>query len=72
MAPYVLADLGKLPEEQGEWAAGAALKILGGTPVSEIAIEQNKKGRLILNLNLAEKLEIVFSPSLLKSAKIIE
>lgn len=72
MAPYVLADLGKLPEEQGEWATQTALKILGGTPVSEIAVEQNKKGRLILNLNLAEKLEIIFPPSVLKNAEITE
>jgi hypothetical protein len=72
MAPYVLADLGKLPEEQGEWAAGAALKILDGTPVSDILIEQNKKGRLILNLDLADKLGIVFPPSVLKNAETTE
>jgi len=70
MASYVLADVGKVPEEQGEWAAQAALKILGGTSPADIPIEQNKKGRLILNLDLAEKLNITFPPSVLKNAEI--
>jgi len=62
--------VGKVPEEQGEWAAQAALKILGGTSPADIPIEQNKKGRLILNLDLAEKLNITFPPSVLKNAEI--
>jgi hypothetical protein len=70
MASYVLADVGKVPEEQGEWAAQAALKILGGTSPADIPIEQNKKARLILNLDLAEKLNITFPPSVLKNAEI--
>ncbi|MCS7009995.1 MAG: ABC transporter substrate-binding protein [Anaerolineales bacterium] len=72
MAPYVLATLAKLPEEQGEWAAQTALQILQGTPVNQIAIAQNKRGRLILNLSLAEKLQIILPPSLLKNAEIIQ
>jgi len=70
MGSYVLVNVGKVPEEQGEWAAQAALKILGGTSPADIPIEQNKKGRLILNLDLAEKLNITFPPSVLKNAEI--
>lgn len=72
MSPYVLLNMSKLPTEQGEWAARSALKILSGTPVSGLPVEQNKKGRLILNLGLAEKLNIVFPPSVLKTAETIE
>lgn len=70
MAPYVLVTLGKVSEEQGEWAAQAALRILDGTPVSDISIAQNKKTRLFLNLNIAEKLDVIFPPSVLKNAEI--
>jgi len=70
MAPYVLVALAKSAEEQGEWSAQAALRILDGTPVSEIPVTENKKGELILNLNIAEKLDVVFSPSLLRNAEV--
>jgi hypothetical protein len=70
MAPYALIALAKKSEEQGEWAAQAALRILDGTPISEIPVAENKEGRLILNLNIAEKMDVVFPPSMLKNAEI--
>ena len=70
MAPYSLLTLAKSPEEQGEWSAKAALSILDGTPVSSIPVTENKKGKLILNLALAEKLGVVFAPSMLKNADV--
>ena len=70
MAPYSLLTLAKSPEEQGEWSAKAALNILDGTPVSSIPVTENKKGKLILNLVLAEKLGVVFAPSMLKNAEV--
>jgi len=70
MAPYVLITLAKSSQEQGEWAGQAALQILDGTPVSEIPVVENKKGELILNLNVAEKLDVIFSPSLLRNAEV--
>ena len=72
MAPFVMVTLAKSGKEQGVWAAETALSILGGTPVSEIPVTQNKKGELIVNLVLADKLGIVFSPSILKNATILE
>ena len=39
--------MAKSPEEQGDWAAKSALRILDGTPVSSIAVAENKKGELI-------------------------
>lgn len=70
MAPYSLLTLAKSPEEQGEWSATAALSILDGTPVSSIPVVENKKGKLVLNLTLAEKLGVVFAPSMLKNAEV--
>jgi ABC-type uncharacterized transport system substrate-binding protein len=70
MAPYSLVTLAKSPEEQGEWSAKAALRILDGTRPAEIPVVENKKGKLILNLELAKKLGVVFAPSMLKNAEI--
>ena len=71
MAPYAMLTLAKSAQEQGEWSAQAALSILGGTPPSDIPVAENKKGQLIVNLELADKLGVVFAPSLLKNAVIL-
>jgi hypothetical protein len=71
MAPYSLLTLAKSAEEQGELAAQITLRILDGTPPSEIQVTENKKGQLIVNLDLADKLGVVFAPSLLKNAMIL-
>ena len=70
MVPYSLLALTKVPEEQGEWSAQTALRIIDGTPVSSIPVVENKKGNLALNLRMAEKLGVVFPPSMLKNAEI--
>ena len=71
MAPYSLLTLAKSAKEQGVWSAQAALQIIDGTPVSEIPVSENKKGEMIVNLDLADKLGVVFAPSLLKNALIL-
>jgi len=71
MAPYSLLTLAKSAKEQGIWSAQAALQILDGTPVSEISVVENKKGEMIVNLDFADKLGVVFAPSLLKNALIL-
>lgn len=70
MAPYTLMVLGLVPKEHGQWAAETALEVLGGTPISDIPATENKQGELILNLDVAEQMDIVFTPSLLKNAQI--
>jgi len=72
IAPYSLLSLAKRSEEQGEWAATTALKILDGTAPSDIPIVENEQGSIILNLVLAEKLDVFFSPSILRNATIID
>ena len=72
MAPYSLLTLAKSGREQGQWSAQTALQIFDGIPVLNIPFGENKQGDLIVNLILADKLDVVFSPSLLKNAKIID
>lgn len=62
----------KSGEVQGEWAANTALDILAGTNPSDIPLAYNKRGDVELNLELAEQLDISFSPDLLKVAEIHE
>jgi ABC-type uncharacterized transport system substrate-binding protein len=40
--------------------------------VSSIPVAENKKGKLVLNLALAEKLGVVFAPSMLKNAEVYQ
>ena len=68
MTPLVLITMGKIPEEQGEFAAQVALGILRGHPPSDYPVVPNKKAALGVNLVIAEKLGIVFTPAMLKNA----
>lgn len=49
-----LMNFEKVSREQGEWAAGAALEILGGASASSIDIVQNKQGHVVINGKVAE------------------
>lgn len=64
-----MLGVGKLPEEQGRWAALAALKILDGTPPSRIPLAHNKEGQLYFNRKIAARLGITEFPPL---AEIVE
>ncbi|MRR18234.1 MAG: hypothetical protein EG826_17470 [Deltaproteobacteria bacterium] len=71
IAPFVLIDYAKLAEEQGELAAGMAIKILSGTSPKDIPVVSNKKGQMYVNLAIAKKLGIQFPLETLKAAKVI-
>jgi ABC-type uncharacterized transport system substrate-binding protein len=60
----------KVLGEQGEWAVRTALEIINGKAPSDIPVTQNKQGEIIVNLDLAEKLDIAFSAEILKNAQI--
>lgn len=68
MAPYALLALAKTGQEQGQWAAEAALQVLQNTPIAEIPVVENQIGLLILNLNVASALDVAFPPAVLRSA----
>jgi ABC-type uncharacterized transport system substrate-binding protein len=71
MTPLVLVTMGKVPEEQGEHAAGVALKILRGARPADIPVAENQRAVLGLNLELADRLGVAFAPSMLKNAGIV-
>lgn len=72
MMKYALVGYTKIPNEQGEWAAAAALKIIDGTAPSDIPPTTNTKGNLFVNLNIAKKLNVVIQPDLIKNATVIK
>jgi hypothetical protein len=68
---WVLLGVSKVSQEQGDYAARCALRILEGVRPSEIPVVTNKKGILALNLKIAEKLGVIFTPTMLRSATIV-
>ena len=69
--PYNVLCISKSANEHGAWAGEAALRILNDTKPTNIPIEINKEGSLAFNLILAEKLNIIFSLSDLRTAETI-
>jgi ABC-type uncharacterized transport system substrate-binding protein len=72
LMPVSMVGLIKVAEEQGEWSAVTALKILDGASPASIPIAQNKKASVSLNAKLAAKAGIVFPAALLKNATIVK
>ena len=71
MADYSLVTIATSPEEQGEWSARTALKILDGMPPGEIPLAQNKHAQIYLNMRLAKLLDIRFPMTLLNNAHLL-
>jgi len=71
MMPFTTMGFVKIPQEQGEWAAQAALDILAGKAPNEIPIVQNKKGKLLINLKIANSIGLIFHNAILKNAEVI-
>ncbi|MBN2298157.1 MAG: ABC transporter substrate-binding protein [Deltaproteobacteria bacterium] len=73
ITPYALMGATLMPEEQGQWSARTALKILDGTPPSSIKIAMNKKINLIVNQKIADAMGIKIKEQDIQSAdKIIK
>jgi len=58
MSKYALISFAKVSQEQGRWAAQAALDILNGKSPSSIPIAQNEEGLLIINYKILEAAKI--------------
>lgn len=71
MSPYVIYTFGRYPEEQGEYAAKTALRILAGTDPASIPLAYNERVELIVNLPLAQAAGILIPPEVLETARII-
>jgi ABC-type uncharacterized transport system substrate-binding protein len=61
----------KTGQEQGRTAAQMLLKAMQGTPVSEIPITRNYKGRRVINVTVMEALDIKPKPIVLIGAKLV-
>jgi ABC-type uncharacterized transport system substrate-binding protein len=61
MAHVALIGVVKIAEEQGMWAAGAALRILDGTPPSEIEIVENRRAKLFINKKIGDSMGVDLS-----------
>lgn len=59
-----MLGVAKLPEEQGRWAAQAALKILDGVRPADIPLAYNREGKLYFNPKLAARLGVKDVPAL--------
>ena len=71
MMDYALIGLTKPGQEQGEWSAQTALKILDNLKPADIPIATNKKANIILNMKMAKKLNLIFEKNILKNATLI-
>lgn len=71
MARYVVYTMGKVPQEQGEWAARTTLRVLAGESPEYIPLGRNQRARLIVNLKLAKAAGIVLPVAVLKTAELI-
>ena len=67
-----LVAFNKLPAEQAEWAADAAIKILKGTAPSAIPLAKNARGELVINTRICKTLGITPPFEMLQNAKVIE
>ena len=69
MMPYTMLGFTKIPEEQGEWAAQAALSILAGVQISKIAIIPNRKWDIWTNSSLLQAANIMLPEGLILKSK---
>lgn len=72
MMPYTMLGFTKVPEEQGEWAAQAALNILDGIEMSKIAIVPNRKWDIWTNSALLKSSNFILPDGLVKKSKQVE
>ena len=69
MMPFSTIGFTKIPQEQGEWAAQAAIEILKGKSPSEIPIVANRDWDLWLNMAHLESTRITLPRKFVRKAK---
>ena len=70
MLPYALMVYAHVAEEHGTYAATTALRILGGEKPKDIPVKHKSQVKVWVNLEIAEKLGVVFPTSVLKNAEV--
>ncbi len=71
-AGWVLLSYTLSAEEQGEYAASTAIRILEGESPGTIPVVQNKKASVYLNMGMAKKLGIIFPMDLIERSHMLE
>jgi ABC-type uncharacterized transport system substrate-binding protein len=69
MMPWTLLGVTKVSEEQGEWAAKAALKILGGMSPAQIPIIPNNRRDIWINKDILAASHVRLPDGLLRKGK---
>ncbi len=71
MKPYNLLTIAKIPEEQGQYAATTALRILAGARPGDLPVVRNRLAHMVVNLKMAKAAGLVLPVSLLQTAEVI-
>lgn len=71
MKQVSLVTLSTVPQEQGQWAATQALRIINGTPPASILPVQNREVKRFLHMTLAKKLNIKFPFDLVENSHLV-
>lgn len=71
MTPFAMLGFTKIPEEQGFYAAGTALRIIEGTSPKDIPVVKNTDGKLFANLKIARAIGIELPFEILGSASAV-
>ncbi|MDJ0896697.1 MAG: hypothetical protein QNJ92_16245 [Alphaproteobacteria bacterium] len=69
MMPITMIGVTKVPEEQGEWAAKTALRILGGMAPSDIPIVPNSQRDIWINHDLLAAADLEVPVGLMRKGK---
>jgi hypothetical protein len=69
MAPFTMLSITLVIEEQGEYAAEVALKILDGAKPKDFPIVANRKWNILINRALLQKVGIKIPRDLLRKAE---
>jgi ABC-type uncharacterized transport system substrate-binding protein len=64
LMPVSMIGVAKSPEEQGRWAAHAALRIIDGVLPNQIPLTYNREGELLFNPRIAHRLGVASAPPL--------
>ena len=67
--PFAMIGVTKVPEEQGEWAAKSALRILGGMAPSDIPIVPNNQRDIWINHELLAAASLELPIGLMRKGK---
>ena len=69
MIPYGVLGFLQVPQEQGQYAARTALRILSGESPDSIPVVNNHQVNVTVNFDLAEQLGIIFDIDFLRNAQ---